>query len=456
MKKMLFLSFLQINESKSTWLKIQLKVKDYSNLIKEKYSQLNEYKIIKYGKYLLFIPIVYFPSKKYILYKIKDIEKSLYSPNNYDTIPFTDIPISYMKENYRQEQIIKYKIGEEILNELKDNTKLKNEFLLHNPQIEMENVYKVSHSNGRFKTNFYINTKNKNKYELDKILGSYLLEDNPVIYEVETENNLGRISQNKEFNLFSYLKCPIVAAEHGLINYYLNLKENKNTEIIRDLYENITIFNNFIDILSPKNTEFQEELENLISKCDFTKTYHYETKMFEKKLKDMANEKNITSVNINKNNITDEDMNEQIQLLFDKITDIIWCYNSDESNILKHINTPFFFLNLWNTFKFYLIDKEYKKVHALPDIDINAPIITPRPWGTLNYFDNTINLRWLGGHFHHSYFTLDKNKAINIKNLIEEWVKKYYISKNPNAYSLSANMDRDKRAHFHVSLKEHK
>ena len=245
------------------------------------------------------------------------------------------------------------------------------------------------------------------------------------------ENNLSRIYQSEEFKnkKSSWLRCPVVATEHGMINYYLQLKKNNSNQLIENLYNNLGLFSKFLDEFTTKNEEISYLLSNTISSLDFTEIWSNDFKILENKITTSFKNKNIQIKN--KENITDDHMNKQIQLVFDKLTNIFDTYNPDEGNILKHINTVFILKVIWQIFNYYL---HTQKLPLLPLLEVNAPIITPRFWCTLNPLNTTINLKCLGGHFHFSYFTLDKKHAEKTKQFIEEWVNKYYISKNPKKW----------------------
>jgi hypothetical protein len=465
-----FLNFLTLNNSNS------VNFKEIKNKVVTKYNYYNENKWFKYGKYILLIPIIYYPLKKIIMYEIKEIEKQLTCPND------SFFGLDYPSKDYKFKEIAKYKIKKEILQILDNDEELKNEFLIKDPNIYMEwEIQNVKWKSDNNLIHFIINTrnlstdlktkllkapifannekkmnslgnKNQDILSIPRIIGEFLIKENlknTSIYEVEVENNLHRIYQSKEFKNKSSIpfKCPIVATEHGMINYYYQLKKNKNTKLIKNFYSNLHLFSKFLDEFMTKDEEIHELLFNIISKYDLTSVWDRDFSILEKNITNSFKDKNPEIVN--NQNINDDNINEQIQLIFDKLTNIFHEFISDkEKNILKHIHVIFIVKSIWKMFNNYLHEE---KLPLLPPLEINAPIITPRFWCTLNGLDNRINLKCLGGHFHFSYFSLDKEAAEATKKFIEEWVKKYYISKNPEAWSDNYNGT----THFKVSLKEH-
>lgn len=450
---------------------------DISSYLLSKYKNLYNFKIFKYGKYILLIAIIYYLSKKFVKNRFNKILKNLISPNEEISTPFTNKILDYPSKNYKIKEIAKYEIANKILKELDKEPELKEEFLLHKPEINIIDVSlnsKESTLNNRKSINFTIETKNfsqelKNKllnidmFGLAKICienihnfdGFYIIDNNKLIYEVEVENNLDRIYQTKEFkdNEASGFRCPIVASEHGIINHYLQLKINKYINLIEKLYNNLDLFSKFLDEFTTDNKKIKNEkindlLKNLISTYDFTEQFSYKTKILEDKLITSFKNKNLKLAN--KKNITDDEMNQQIQLIFDKLTNIFHIYNPDKINILKHIGTIFVIEWIWQIFNYYLYSN---KLSLLPEIKVNAPIISPRFWCTLDPLNTNIHLKYLGHHFHFSYFTLDKDYANKVKKCIEEWVKKYYINKNPTLWS--DKLDASKITHFKVVLREY-
>ena len=65
-----FFNLLQINDFNS------INFKEIKNNIITKYKNLNEKKLFKYGKYILLIPIIYYPIKKIIINEINGIKNN--------------------------------------------------------------------------------------------------------------------------------------------------------------------------------------------------------------------------------------------------------------------------------------------------------------------------------------------------------------------------------------------
>lgn len=455
-KLLIFLNNFQSKEIINSKIIIQ-KIKNTNNYLLKKYENLNDYKIFKYGKYTLLIPIIYYVPKKLLIYKWGKIKEDyLTFPNETIKIPFTNIEIhnsprnvelNYPVKNYKIKEIGKYEIGEEILKILNENLLLKNEFLLNNPEIiineELGNSGVFQGANNvkiyfKIKTNNFSNelkelliknpmfiyeknTEIENK--VNKIYGVYIIDNKKKpIYEVAVENRFNRIYQTKEFENYlpSRFRCPITATENALINYYLQIKENKNINLIESLFNNLNLFSKFLDEFPANNNEIKNKeikylLGDLITTYDFTEVFSLDGEILKEKLLTSFKNKNLQLVN--KKNITDNHINEKIQLVSDKLTNIFHTYNPNQVNILKHINTIFILIYIWQMFNYYLYEKE---LPLLPALKVNAPYITPRFWGTLNAFNSTLNLKWLGGHFDFSYFTLNKKEAEDRKKSIEE------------------------------------
>lgn len=459
-KKYLFI-LLNINRTNSST------TQNDSKLI-NKIENLNNYKLIKYGKYIVLLGVVCklftFLGIKLILYYWNNyIGLNSRIKSNYLTVPERNIlttnGIFYPGKHYRKKEITKAKIYEKILNlltkeEQEEFLSLNLYIIIDDPNIiiqkkfltnkEKKNIFKKNNKFLKLKKPiicFFLNKKNLSfnlqeklktilKHNENYLYNFYELKVNQPIYEIEVENNLARIYQNNipekkiNSNFYSDLKCPIVATEHGLIHYYYKLKKNNYNKLIRNLYVNLYLLSEFLDEFY--NVELREFLNKLISE-DFTTLLQLESKILEEKLLESFNKKNkIINLNIPEN-ITDDNINELIQLVFDKITSIVEKYNKDEVNLLKHISTAFFLIYTWTIFNYYL----YKNnLPLLPNIIINGPYITPRFWCTLNPLNNTINLKWLGGHFNFSYFTTNEKESDEFKKFIEEWVEKYYKKNN--------------------------
>jgi hypothetical protein len=91
-----FLNFLQVNDFNS------INFQEIKKNITTKYKYFNEKKLFKYGKYILLIPVIYYPIKKIIINEVNTIKKQLTCPN--DSL----FGLDYPSKDYTFKEIIKY------------------------------------------------------------------------------------------------------------------------------------------------------------------------------------------------------------------------------------------------------------------------------------------------------------------------------------------------------------